>query len=138
MDRGTSVHVGGFMNVWRACGLFLLVCGIAACGGGGGSSPAPSSAPTPTPNPNPTPSANAAPTAANDNYPASRDTTLAVAAPGVLANDSDSNGDALTVRVDRTAAHGTLTLQPNGSFSYAPAAGFTGTDDFTYAVSDSK
>src|SRR5688572_21312696 len=110
---------------WRACGLLLLICGIAACGGsGGGSSPPP--APAPTPNPNPPPPVNAAPTAANDNYPARRDNTLAVAAPGVLANDSDSNGDALTVRLDRNAAHGTLTLQSNGSFSYAPAAGFTG------------
>ena len=125
------------MNGWRACGLLLLVCGIAACGGsGGGSSPPP--APAPTPNPNPPPPANAAPTAANDNYPARRDETLAVAAPGVLANDSDSNSDPLTVRLDRNVAHGTLTLQSNGSFSYAPAAGFTGTDDFTYAASDGK
>ena len=59
----------------------------------------------------------------------SRDNSLAVAAPGVLANDSDANGDALTVRLDRNAAHGTLTLQPNGSFSYTPTSGFTGTDD---------
>ena len=68
---------------------------------------------------------NAAPTAANDNYSASRDNALAVAAPGVLANDSDAEKDALTVRLDRNAAHGTLTLNPDGSL--LPLRGMTKT-----------
>jgi hypothetical protein len=67
-----------------------------------------------------------------------RDVALAVAAPGLLANDTDSNSDPLTVRLDRNAAHGTLTLQPDGSFSYTPAAGYTGADDFTYIANDGK
>src|SRR6185503_15205212 len=124
------------MNSWRGLVLSLLVCGIAACGGGGGGSPAPTP-PAPTP-PNPPGPTNAAPTAANDTYGASRDASLTVAAPGVLANDSDSNGDALTVRLDHAAAHGTLTLEPNGSFSYKPTSGWSGTDEFTYAANDGK
>jgi hypothetical protein len=54
----------------------------------------------------------------------------------VLANDSDADGNALTVRLAGAPAHGTLALNPNGSFTYAPAAGFTGTVEFTYAASD--
>jgi VCBS repeat-containing protein len=56
----------------------------------------------------------------------------------VLANDTDAEKDALTVKLDRDAAHGTLTLNPDGSFSYTPDAGFTGTDDFTYLANDGK
>ena len=94
--------------------------------------PAPPPQP-PTPSPSPV---NAAPVAAADNYSGRRDDSLAVAAPGVLANDTDANSDAMTVRLAGGAANGTLTLQPNGSFSYAPTAGFTGTDKFTYSASD--
>ena len=54
----------------------------------------------------------------------------------MLANDSDANGDAMTVRLAGGAAQGTLTLQSNGSFSYTPTSGFTGTDTFTYVASD--
>src|SRR5918993_4654982 len=112
--------------------LCLLACGIAACGGSGGSSPAPA----PPPSSGPPPPVNAAPVATADSYSGRRDDSLAVAAPGVLANDTDANGDAMTVRLASGPAQGTLTLQPNGSFTYTPAAGFTGTDQFTYAASD--
>jgi hypothetical protein len=125
------------MNIWRGFASLLLVCGITACGGGGGDSPAPAP-PVVNPPANPPPPVNAAPTTANDNYSASRDNALAVAAPGVLANDSDAEKDALTVRLGRNVAHGTLTLNANGSLSYTPAAGFTGTDDFTYIANDGK
>ena len=125
------------MNSWRGLALSLFVCGIAACGGGG-SSPAPAPTPPAPPNPNPPAPTNAAPTAANDNYGAKRDAALAVAAPGVLANDSDADGNALTVKLASDAAHGTLTLKPDGSFSYTPTSGFTGTDEFTYAANDGK
>src|SRR6185436_8117291 len=72
---------GGRMNSWRGLALSLLVCGIAACGGGG-SSPAPAPTPPAPPNPNPPAPTNVAPTVANDNYGASRDAALSVAAPG--------------------------------------------------------
>ena len=125
------------MNSWRGLALSVLVCGIAACGGGGGGSPAPAPAPVP-PNPGPPAAVNAAPVATADNFGASRDRSLAVAAPGVLANDSDADGNALTVKLASDTAHGTLTLKPDGSFSYMPTSGFTGTDEFTYAANDGK
>jgi hypothetical protein len=127
------------MNSWRGFALVVLVCGISACGGSGGGGGNPTPPPPQNPNPPPPPpAANAAPTAVNDSYRARRDEALAVAAPGVLANDSDSNGDALTVRLGTAPAQGTLTLQPDGSFSYTPASGFTGSAEFTYVASDGK
>jgi hypothetical protein len=132
------------MNGSRSLGLVLCVCGLAACGGSGSDSPAPASTPPPASNPppapppNPPPPANAVPIAANDDYRGSRDDALAVAAPGVLGNDSDANGDPMTVRLVGGAAQGTLTLQADGSFTYMPVLGFTGTDEFTYAASDGK
>ena len=79
---------------------------------------------------------NAAPVAADDSYSTVEDTVLTVAVPGVLGNDTDVDGDALTaVRVD-APAHGTLTLNPDGSFIYEPAANYSGGDSFTYQAND--
>ena len=79
-----------------------------------------------------------APAAANDSYATDEDTALAVAAPGVLANDTDADGDALTAARVAGPAHGALTLNSNGSFAYTPAANWFGTDSFTYRASDGK
>jgi hypothetical protein len=55
----------------------------------------------------------------------------------VLANDSDPDGDALTITAVTQGAHGTVTT--NGAFvTYAPAASFAGTDTFSYTISDGK
>jgi VCBS repeat-containing protein len=54
------------------------------------------------------------------------------ASQGVLAADLDAAGDTLTATLDTTTKHGTLVLKPNGSFTYTPNVGFTGTDTFTY------
>jgi hypothetical protein len=54
----------------------------------------------------------------------------------VLANDSGLSGDNLTVTGTTTPAHGTLAMNPDGSFSYDPAAGYIGMDSCTYTVSD--
>src|SRR5205807_7347431 len=53
---------------------------------------------------------NDAPVARNDAYSTDEDTTLTVAGPGVLANDSDVEGDALQAVLVNGPAHGTLTL----------------------------
>ena len=76
------------------------------------------------------------PVAANDTYTTPENTTLTVAAPGVLANDSDPSGKPLTAALVAGPANGTLTLNSNGSFSYTPKAGFSGADSFTYRDSD--
>src|SRR5205823_3734965 len=79
---------------------------------------------------------NDAPTAANDSYSTNEDTPLTVAAPGVLGNDSDIDTSTLTVALVSGPAHGALTLNADGSFTYAPAANVNGTDTFTYKVND--
>jgi VCBS repeat-containing protein len=76
------------------------------------------------------------PVAANDAYTTAEDSVLTVAAPGVKANDTDSDGDAFTVRVIGQPAHGSVTLNADGSFTYLPAADFAGTDTFTYRAND--
>jgi VCBS repeat-containing protein len=79
---------------------------------------------------------NRAPTAADDAYSTAEDTALTVAAPGVLANDSDPDGNTLTAAVVSGPSHGTLTLNASGSFVYTPATNYQGTDSFTYRASD--
>jgi RHS repeat-associated protein len=54
----------------------------------------------------------------------------------VLANDSDPEGDALTVTAFTQGAHGTVTCLASGLCSYKPNAGFSGQDTFTYTASD--
>lgn len=78
----------------------------------------------------------AAPVATDDAYNIVADSTLNVAAPGVLANDSDANGDSLTANLDSPASSGSVTLNSDGSFAYTPGPGYTGIDSFTYTASD--
>jgi hypothetical protein len=54
--------------------------------------------------------------------------------------DTDPDGDALTVNtvVQAGPGKGTVTLNSNGNFTYIPEADATGTDQFTYEVSDGK
>jgi VCBS repeat-containing protein len=77
-----------------------------------------------------------APTAADDAYSTAEDTALTVAAPGVLANDSDPDGESLSAVVGSGPSHGTLTPEADGSFTYTPTADFDGSDSFTYRASD--
>jgi hypothetical protein len=78
-----------------------------------------------------------APVANPDAYSTPPSTTLNVAAPvGVLANDSDANGDHLTAQLVNTPTQGVVVLNPDGSFIYTPNFGAAGTDSFTYTASD--
>jgi hypothetical protein len=80
---------------------------------------------------------NDAPVAQDDSYMTPRDTTLNVAAPGVLGNDTDAENDALTaVWVSGPSNASSFSLNGDGSFSYTPNAGFTGDDSFTYKPND--
>jgi VCBS repeat-containing protein len=54
----------------------------------------------------------------------------------VLANDTDADGDTLTAALVSGPFHGSLTLNPDGSFTYTPAADWNGSDGFVYQVSD--
>jgi uncharacterized delta-60 repeat protein len=72
------------------------------------------------------------PTANSDTYSVNENTTLTVAGPGVLANDTPTTSAALSAVLVSGAAHGTVTLNSDGSFTYTPTANFHGTDSFTY------
>src|SRR6185295_7108733 len=78
------------------------------------------------------------PVAVNDSYTTPEDTTLTIATPGVLINDSDVDGDTLSAVLVSQPTHGTLTLNTNGSFSYVPAANYNGPDSFTYKANDGR
>ena len=77
-----------------------------------------------------------APVAVNDSYTTLENTALTVPAAGVLANDTDADGDPLTAAVVAGPTHGTLGLNSNGSFTYTPNAGYRGADSFTYQAND--
>jgi hypothetical protein len=73
-----------------------------------------------------------------DLYSTPEDTPLAVAAPGLLANDSDPDlpPNMLSTVLDTPPALGTLALAADGSFVYTPTLNFNGAITFTYILSD--
>jgi PKD repeat protein len=80
---------------------------------------------------------NLPPTAVDDAYEMAENTTLAVPAPGLGANDSDPEGDSFQVYVETAPMHASeFTLSYDGSFSYVPESGYTGEDTFTYYLND--
>lgn len=83
-------------------------------------------------------SVNSAPVAIADAYSTAAGSALNVAAPGVLANDQDAQGDVMAAQLASAPAHGVLTLAADGSFRFVPAAGYAGTDSFSYRASDGK
>lgn len=76
------------------------------------------------------------PVARGDSYVTQRERLLTIAAPGVLANDSEGNGGELHAVLVSGPSHGLLTLASDGGFSYRPAKGFAGQDDFVYKACD--
>ena len=56
--------------------------------------------------------------------------------PGVLSNDTDSDGNPLTAVLVQNAEHGALTLNPDGSFTYIPFEDFVGIETFRYVAND--
>jgi VCBS repeat-containing protein len=79
---------------------------------------------------------NRPPVAVDDAYATDEDTALPIAAPGVLANDTDPDGNPLTAALVAGPAHGTLTFNADGSFTYRPARNYNGPDSFTYKAND--
>ncbi len=79
---------------------------------------------------------NTPPVAADESYSTSEGVVLSVAAPGVLGNDLDADGDPLLAVLDGDVSHGTLTLESDGSFTYTPAVDHVGSDSFTYVADD--
>ena len=82
---------------------------------------------------------NDAPVSVSDAFSLNEDETLTViAVSGVLSNDSDVDGDPLSVTVVSGPTSGTLTLDADGAFIYTPDANFFGSDAFTYVASDGQ
>ena len=88
---------------------------------------------TAPPPPGPLNDANRPPVAADDVATAVEDRTTVIP---VLANDSDPDGDNLTLDGVGTPAQGFAAVNGNGTISYTPPAEFSGPDSFTYTVSD--
>ncbi len=90
--------------------------------------------------------ANQPPIAINQSYTAVGNTPLGVgtspAAPAaivsgsVLNGDSDPLGGSISVTGNTAPAHGTVVMNPNGTFTYVPDAGFSGTDTFSYTITN--
>jgi VCBS repeat-containing protein len=76
------------------------------------------------------------PVALSDSYSLNEDTILTIPAAGVLSNDTDVEGSALSAALVNGPANGRLTFNSNGSFVYTPNANFNGTDTFTYRAFD--
>ena len=67
-----------------------------------------------------------------------QDGTLTIDAPGVLGNDYDDDDypGPISASLENDVTHGALTLSANGSFVYTPVTGYTGSDSFTYTITD--
>jgi hypothetical protein len=76
---------------------------------------------------------NTPPLANNDSAATSANTAVTIA---VLANDSDPDGDSLSVTTISGVSNGTAKLNSNGSISFTPASGYSGTTSFGYSISD--
>ena len=77
---------------------------------------------------------NTPPTAANDTATTNAETAVTI---DVIGNDTDADGDALSIMSVTNGSHGTVAV--NGTqLVYTPASGFSGSDSFTYTVSDGK
>lgn len=78
---------------------------------------------------------NIAPVAANDSATTPEGSAVDV---DVLANDTDANGDALSVSSFSQGTHGAVTDMGGGALRYTPATGYVGADQFAYSISDGQ
>ncbi len=83
-------------------------------------------------------SGQAVPVASDSAYATTLNTVLVIGAPGVLSSVTNPNSDVLVAVLVSTTASGTLSLNLNGSFVYAPNSGFTGMDSFTFKAHETS
>ena len=94
--------------------------------------PEPSETPSPTPTP---PPANTAPSAGDDLANTSEYHAVTI---DVLANDSDPDGDPLTIVEHGQGILGAVTRLPTGALHYVPTPGKSGVDRFSYVIGDGR
>ena len=78
---------------------------------------------------------NDGPVAANDAATTAEDTAVGIA---VLANDTDLDGDNLSVTAIGAALHGSAVANADGTIAYTPAANYAGADTFSYTIGDGQ
>jgi hypothetical protein len=81
---------------------------------------------------------NDAPVAIDDAYVRTEGASLIVNTPGILENDTDVEGDALTASLATAPLSGTAVVADDGGFTYTPNVGFFGSDSFTYRANDGQ
>jgi lysophospholipase L1-like esterase len=79
---------------------------------------------------------NTVPVAMDDSYSTFQGGALVVPASGVLLNDTDAQSDSLNAVLEVAPAHGSVTLNSAGGFTYTPVVGYSGPDQFTYHAND--
>jgi len=82
--------------------------------------------------------ANTAPDAGADDYSMHWGETLTVGAPGLLGNDDDAEGHAMTAQLGSGPAEGHLTLAADGSFVYVADGAHVAQVQFTYRAVDER
>ena len=81
----------------------------------------------------PTGNSNTDPVTADDSASVNEDTSVTV---NVIANDSDADGDTLSVSISNAASSGVLIVNGDNTITYTPNANYNGSDSFTYSVDD--
>jgi hypothetical protein len=81
---------------------------------------------------------NLAPETRPDAVNGNEDTNILITAAALTANDTDPNGNGLTITQVSNAVRGTVALNPEGNVVFTPAANFTGLASFTYTVTDGR
>jgi VCBS repeat-containing protein len=76
------------------------------------------------------------PVSFNDTYATPEDVRLTIPATGILTNDLDAEGDAMSALLVTDVSNGSLSLSSDGSFTYTPNTNYYGNDSFTYRASD--
>lgn len=82
---------------------------------------------------------NKAPVArADSGFATSVDKALTITAASLLANDSDPDGNPITLTGVNSASNGTVSLNASGNALFTPTAGYVGTAGFNYTIADGK
>ena len=79
---------------------------------------------------------NDAPVANNDTLAAAEDTAVTYTAAQLLGNDTDADGNPLTIAAVTSGTGGTAVLNGNGTVTFTPAANFNGAASFSYTATD--
>ncbi len=80
---------------------------------------------------------NTAPVAIAQSFSTDQGTQLTFTAAQLLTGSSDADGDTRTIDSVTQPAHGTLSNDGAGTYTYTPTSTFAGTDTFTYTIKDS-